>query len=186
MEPIPAHIHIGGTLKAEDVEDFLYAIHADGPYLEQDESAAPTTLAELREALDDDGLLSLADNQANYGNFPAIEQFCLEHGLYYMKHADAKYEYEAEWSVLAPRMKEARSYTSDNNEALVVQADVAGKLAKKLERLHNNIGGRIRKNKPVDNAATLRCIRHVIDKLHDVTSMPDIPVLTLPEEPSGG
>lgn len=185
-DSIPAEIYIGGALKPEAVEEFLEAINADAPGLDYDGSVEFDDLESLRQALDDDGQLHFMDNQARNGVFEHIEDFCTTHGLFFQRHSDAKFEYDAQWVVLAPGMKESKWYPATQNGGVVTSDATLTHVRKKLKQLHNNIGARIRKKQEINGPATLRCLQHLLDKIRHETELPEIPAFTFPEVSDAG
>ena len=136
-EYYPAEIRIGGNLPARLLEGFLSEIASagvsvggfDGPALDC------KTADDLRQALDDQGCLVLADDQASYGQFEGLEAFCLRHGIPFDRHSDAHYEFDAENVYFRPGMKRPAQVSSNNCGDDLMATDEVRTVAKALVRL---------------------------------------------------
>lgn len=182
----PGKIEIGGEIKPELIDGLLEAIQQDSPCSGPDYfGETPESLEDLHTAVHDD-YLTLTDDQAHYGNFPAIEAFCIANKIPFQRHSDAKYEYDAEFIVFQADWDKPRHHHATNNEQLVVPADTTDVVLKKLEKLRNHIGDRLRRNKTVDPKATLRSVQHLVDYLKKHTRLPDLPPVKLPDLPNDG
>ena len=100
---MPAHIAIGGQLAGADLPDLYQAILDDKARLDWDEEAMPA-LARFQELATDlkGEALRLFNSEAPFGELEHIEAFCQKRRLTYVRHGDAKYEFDAEMAWWAP------------------------------------------------------------------------------------
>lgn len=116
---IGAKILIGGELPKALVEGLCEAISFDQPSLEWGGSDFEPQNATK------DGLLCLYDDEAAWGEFDAIERFCIEHEIEFDRDSEGKYEYDPESQRFRKGMKEPYAELSDHSgETCVSKADV--------------------------------------------------------------
>ncbi len=115
-------ITIGGQLDRANLPVLLRVITESGVSLEWgDAHFAPTDADELLAARKNERLW-LCDDQAAYGAFPDIDDTCRVLGLAYLRHAEGKYEHDAEIANWLPGMAEplARVGSNSNESAVFV------------------------------------------------------------------
>jgi hypothetical protein len=133
----PGEIRIGAKIAAALLEGFLQEVTATGASV-GDYGDTPfdcKTAEELREALDESGHLHLADAEARYGQFEDLETFCVEHGIPFDRHSDAKYEFDAENVRFRPGMEHPQQVFSNNNGDDLVDTAQLRPVAAELARL---------------------------------------------------
>ena len=136
-EYYPAEIRIGGRVPATLLEGFLSEIASagvsvgdyDGPAFDCNNADDP------RQALDDQGCLVLADNQASYGQFEGLEAFCIKNGIPFDRHSDAHYEFDAQNVRFRPGMERPAQVYSNNCGDDLMDADEVRTVARELARL---------------------------------------------------
>lgn len=107
-------ISIGGRIQRKDLPAFLKAV-SDGCY-----SYYPKTVEDLKEYIQDDGVLEIEEAEASYGHFEALEKFCEAHDLTYSRDSDSYGEYDAETAYWAPGMAEAIFNKADKHSSAVI------------------------------------------------------------------
>ena len=93
------------------------------------------TAEQLLRALDEKGHLVLADVEARFGMFEDLEAFCVEHGIPFDRHSDARYEFDAENVMFRPGMKSPLVISSNNAGDDLFNAEAIRPVAKELARL---------------------------------------------------
>ena len=133
----PGEIKIGGGVPASLLDEFLREVASTGGFVGgYDGAASDCEDAEgLRQALDEQGHLHLADAEARFGQFEELEGFCVRHGIPFDRHSDAKAEYDAENVRFRPGMKQPIVVSSDNCGRDLVEADGIRSVARALARL---------------------------------------------------
>ncbi len=136
-ERYPAEIKIGGKVPAGLLDRFLGELNSirgrvggyDGdPFVAE-------TAAELRQTLDDDGHLCLADAEASFGQFEDLEAFCVQHGIPFDRHSDAHYEYDSENVYFRPGMESPLAVASNNLNEDLIDVGKLRPIARELARL---------------------------------------------------
>ena len=89
----------------------------------------------MRQALDENGHLFLADNQARFGMFEELEGFLCEHGIPFDRHSDARYEFDAENVRFRPGMDRPLEVPSNDAGDNLMDVDMIRPVAKELARL---------------------------------------------------
>jgi len=157
-EYYPGEITIGGKVSAALLDRFLGELKSAGgrtggydgdPFEAKDAD-------ELRLALDNDGLLVLADPEASYGRFEELEAFCVEHGIPFDRHSDAKYEFDAENVYFRPGMKAPESVPSNNAGDDLFSAEAVRPVVKELTKV---VTAGLTREKL--KAAAVKIIRHL-------------------------
>ena len=136
-EYYPAEIRIGGKVPATLLEGFLSEIASagisvggyDGPAFDCKNAD------DLRQSLDDQGCLVLADNQASYGQFEGLEAFCITNDIPFDRHSDAHYEFDAQNVRFRPGMEHPAQVCSNNCGDDLMDADKVRPVARALARL---------------------------------------------------
>ena len=124
-ERMCACITIGGRLRRANAPVLLSAIAESHVGLEWGESGfAPTDTDDLLGALKD-GRLWLGDDQAPYGAMPRLEEACRTLWLPFRRHAEGKYEFDAEVIDWRPGMAEplVRTGSNEDPDAIYVRSD---------------------------------------------------------------
>jgi hypothetical protein len=133
----PGEITIGGKLPAALLDEFLGEVASTGASVGGYDGPAfdCKNADDLRQALDTDRHLVLADAEASYGQFEELEAFCVKHGLPFDRHSDAKYEFDSVNVRFRPGMKRPVEVPSDNCGENLTDADKLRPVAKALARL---------------------------------------------------
>jgi len=136
-EYYPAEIRIGGNLPAQLLEEFFAEIRSTGATAGGFDGPAfdCKNADDLRQALDDQGRLVLADDQASYGQFEGLEGLCIKNGIPFDRHSDGHYEFDAENVYFRPGMKHPAQVSSNNCGDDLMSADEVRTVAKELARL---------------------------------------------------
>jgi len=93
------YIRIGGIILEKDIANLCLQISGAGAHLwfdgvdgagwqHRSGHFAPNDYADLSEALDGDGLITLSDWEATDGRFEELESFCDSHSIEYDRHSD--------------------------------------------------------------------------------------------------
>jgi len=88
-----ASIEIGGPVSA-DLIPALEALISNAGLISLDD--------DLELYIDEDGLLVLEDKQAPYGEFPELEEWLVEHGIAFDRHASGYFDLLPEWISFRP------------------------------------------------------------------------------------
>ena len=94
-----AHIEIGGKLARWKLNELLSLIEELSA---EDDSSSPLNQEYLQTCTDENKPLALYDDQARYGEFPELEQFCIANNLTFNRRSSPKYEYEGQIKVFSP------------------------------------------------------------------------------------
>ncbi len=94
-----AHIEIGGKLASCKLNELLSLIEELSA---EDYSSSPPNQEYLQTCRDENKPLALYDDQARYGEFPELEQFCIANNLTFNRHSSPKYEYEGQIRFYSP------------------------------------------------------------------------------------
>lgn len=125
-----AEISIGGTIPQHLTTKFIKAIAATKAALAWgEETFTPATRQDLMAALNEDGVLALCDEERAWGEFEALEEFLSKHHLPFIRHHEAKYEYDAETHWLDQEGQEHWAITDQDGNQLVA----AGELREALQ-----------------------------------------------------
>ncbi len=108
-----AHIEIGGKLARTKLNELLSLIHELSA---EDYSSSPPNQEYLQKCRDDKKPIVLYDDQARYGEFPELEQFCIENNLTFNRHSSPKYEYEGQIRLHSPDSGEQFIGATDDGE----------------------------------------------------------------------
>ena len=90
---------------------------------------------ELRQALEENGHLFLADDQARFGMFEELEGFLCEHNIPFDRHSDARYEFDAENVRFRPGMDRPLDVPSNGTGDDLMDVNMIRPVAKELARL---------------------------------------------------
>jgi len=110
---IAAHIEIGGKLARTKLTELLSLIHQ---LSSEDYSSSPPNQEYLQTCTDENKPLALYDDQARYGEFPELEQFCIANNLTFNRHSSPKYEYEGQIRFFSPDSGEQIIGATDEDE----------------------------------------------------------------------
>ncbi len=94
-----AHIEIGGKLTRTKLKELLSLIH---DLSAEDYWSSPPNQEYLQKCTDENKPLALYDDQARYGEFPELEEFCIVNNLTFNRKSSPKYEYEGQIRFLSP------------------------------------------------------------------------------------
>ncbi len=130
----PGEITIGGKVPANLLEEFLGELDSTGAKVGGYDGAEfdAKTAHDLRQALDENGHLFLADAEARYGQFEELEAFCVQHGISFDRHSDARYEFDAENVYFRPGMKGPLVVRSDNDGDDLLDISLVRPIAREL------------------------------------------------------
>jgi hypothetical protein len=136
-ERYPGEITIGGKVPAAVLDELLGQVAAtnvsvggyDGPAFECHSAE------ELSKVLDESGHLFLVDAEASYGQFEELEVFCVEHGIPFDRHSDAKYEFDCQNVYYRPGMERPVAVASNNCQEDLTDVDKVRPVARELARL---------------------------------------------------
>ena len=171
---IPGEITIGGTIPDDVLGAFLGEVNSTGASVGGygGTEAAFKTTADLTEALDDDGHLLLVDDQASFGQFEGLEDFCVKHGISFDRHSDAKYEFDAENVSYRTGMKKPVSIPSNNDGEDLFSVKAVRPVVKELTKV---VTAGLNRDKL--KAAAVKIIRHLNSLLPpEVESLPPLQV----------
>ncbi len=105
-----AHIEIGGKLARCKLNELLSLIEELSA---EDYGSSPPNQEYLQTCADENKPLALYDDQARYGEFPELEEFCIANNLTFKRHSSPKYEYEGQ----------IRFYSPDSSEQVIGATD---------------------------------------------------------------
>jgi hypothetical protein len=113
---ISANIVIGGKITQADVEEFADILTDEvgeeyGCTWDREEA-----MQAIREAIDTKSPLTGVNNEADFGRFPRIVEFCKERELTYHHTAEAKWEYDGETTFYSPETGEIELSSNQNEE----------------------------------------------------------------------
>ncbi len=108
-----AHIEIGGKLARCKLNEFLSLIEELSA---EDDWSSPPNQEYLQKCRDDKKPIVLYDDQARYGEFPELEQFCIANNLTFNRHSSPKYEYEGQIRFFSPDSGEQVIGATDDGE----------------------------------------------------------------------
>ena len=108
-----AHIEIGGKLARTKLTELLSLIEELSA---EDYSSSPPNQEYLQKCADENKPLALYDDQARYGEFPELEQFCIANNLIFKRHSSPKYEYEGQIRFYSPNSDEQVIGATDDGE----------------------------------------------------------------------
>lgn len=109
-------LKVGGTLPASLIPEFVACVNGDIALPDDNKELTAKDLKGLTEPLKFYG-------QANYGMCTNTKEFCMEHGLSFVGHADSSGEYDADTTYYIPGMDDVESYKTDQNCNTVVRLD---------------------------------------------------------------
>lgn len=119
----PAEIEIGGKISKSVLEELYEIVQYEGLGWESD--APLPDFDDFLQHIVSVGVIRLSDSEATGGMFQALEAFCQKHDLAYIRHCEAKYEYDAELVWWLPAMEEPISCASNQSgDALLPAEDV--------------------------------------------------------------
>ena len=99
----PCELMIGGEIPRDVAEELCQRISQQGVSLDWgDADFTPTCPNQLLEALDEDGLLTLVDDQARDGEMYELEEFLQARHIYYVRHSSGHYEFTESFEWLGP------------------------------------------------------------------------------------
>ncbi len=108
-----AHIEIGGKLvrcKLKELVSLIEELSAE------DYGSSPPNQEYLQTCADENKPLALYDDQARYGEFPELEEFCIANKLTFNRKSSPKYEYEGQIKVFSPDSGEQVIGATDDGE----------------------------------------------------------------------
>jgi len=108
-----AHIEIGGKLARTKLKELLSLIEELSA---EDYSSSPPNQEYLQTCADENKPLALYDDQARYGEFPELEEFCIANNLTFKRHSSPKYEYEGQIKLFSPDPGEQVIGATDDGE----------------------------------------------------------------------
>lgn len=127
-EQISAYITIGGTIPQRLVEPLCAAITQQKASLNWGEAHfAPTCaedLLEVRTSVYGAEVLQHYDDEANWGEFMALEKFFVEHGIGFDRYHDAKFDTNARLTQFRPGGKRVDFNTSVEGHVVVPLRDL--------------------------------------------------------------
>jgi len=88
----PAEISIGGQIPEALVEDLVDAIFSEG--VSWDWGDAYVKKDEVRAALQEGKIVTFVNDEASYGEFTDLENFCADNFVDFDRQSTAKYEYD--------------------------------------------------------------------------------------------
>jgi hypothetical protein len=124
-----AHIVIGGKLSKDKLDEFLGLIselHADNF------NGAPAEKKYIMLCSEQKKSLFLADFQARYGEFEALEKFCVINNLCFKRQGSPKREYEGEIRYFSPKTCDFRFGATDNGDPYLNRSELEAYLKKGL------------------------------------------------------
>jgi len=136
-ERFAAEVRIGGNVPAGLLDRFLGELNSAGVRVGgyDGDPLDAHNAAELRQALDEDGHLVLADAEASYGQFEELEAFCVQHGILFDRHSDAHFEYDSENVYLRVGMETPMSVYSNSQSEDLTDVGKLRPVARELARL---------------------------------------------------
>ena len=108
-----AHIEIGGKLARTKLTELLSLIEELSA---EDYGSSPPNQEYLQTCADENKPLALYDDQARYGEFPELEEFCIANNLTFNRHSSPKYEYEGQIRLHSPNFGEQVIGATDDGE----------------------------------------------------------------------
>lgn len=120
-----AWIEIGGPIRAKQVHGLLDAIMQDGARAEW--GGEPVT------DLNPDGAstLKLFDEDAPWGQLPAVEAYCQQQGIAFDRYCEAKYEFDSHMILYRPgREAVYRPTIASTSEPVVLRDEIVAVRAK--------------------------------------------------------
>jgi hypothetical protein len=123
----PGSIEIGGKVPKALAQELVDAVVNAGAAEGDDwggEGWEPETPEDLlKSAKESGGTLRLCNDQARYGEFDELEEFCRLNGIAYSRHSDAKYEYDAENVEFRPGMEGPETFFSNSSSNVQISQD---------------------------------------------------------------
>ena len=116
-----AHIEIGGKLARCTLNELLSLIEELSA---EDYWSSFPNQEYLQKCTDENKPLALYDDQARYGEFAELEEFCIANNLTFKRHNSPKYDYEGQ----------IRFYSPDSGDKIIGATD-DGELYLKLSEL---------------------------------------------------
>ena len=108
-----AHIEIGGKLARTKLKELVSLIEELSA---EDDWNSPPNQEYLQTCADENKPLALYDDQARYGEFPELEQFCIANNLTFNRKSSPKYEYEGQIRFFSPDSGEQVIGATDEGE----------------------------------------------------------------------
>lgn len=112
-DPISVSLEIGGIISASLVDQLLACINYD-----IDRGDGPLTRIEMEGRNDSLTVYGMAD----YGLCNKTHNFCIEHQIPFIIHAEASGECNADTTFFVPGMEDSENYMTDQNETAVVRS----------------------------------------------------------------
>jgi hypothetical protein len=160
-----ANIEIGGEITDEGIENLVDALCRNGPFVEHDDDVESggndedSYREEIKRAIAENRSMKFSDPEASYGQFPETESCCQLFDLTYVRHSDAKYEYDATIDWWKPGMDTSKSIPSNTAGDVLIRIS-------EIERLIRHI------------KSPAEAVVSSISKLLDERQPPKIPPLT--------
>ena len=108
-----AHIEIGGKLTRCKLNELLSLIEELSA---EDYGSSSPNQEYLQICADENKPLALYDDQARYGEFPELEQFCIANKLTFKRKSSPKYEYEGQIRFFSTDSGESNISATDDGE----------------------------------------------------------------------
>jgi len=117
-----ASMKIGGTLKFEDLEEFMTAFRNQGVYNDaESKHSSDAQFHDLMRFSDGDGALSVHDHEAAEGELSELKDVCIKLGLSYNHHNDAYYDVDATNEYLRDGKKIGDFYSTQNRDSNLIE-----------------------------------------------------------------
>ena len=129
VDYMSAHIVIGGKLSENKINEFcslISGLHAD------DFDGALADKKYIRLCSEQKKAVFLADFQARYGEFEALEKFCINNNLCFKRQGSPKDEYEGEIRFFSPEIGDFRFGATDNGDPYLKQSELEAYFEKDL------------------------------------------------------
>jgi hypothetical protein len=133
----PGEIRIGGDIPADLLEELFGELSSTGAKIGGYDGTDFNcqNADELRQALEENGHLFLADDQARFRMFEELEGFLCEHDIPFDRHSDARYEFDAENVRFRPGMERPLEVPSNGTGDDLMDVNKIRPVARELARL---------------------------------------------------
>lgn len=141
-----ATIYIGGQLSAKELPFFIQTISNEIPGCgDLDDDMSPEDLMNFfgdttneydgSTMLEADGSIKFY-GEGRYGKFDDLEEFCVSHGLTFIRYSDAYAEYDADVEWWGPGMETTRNQTCDNEYNPTIRAAYIKDMMRDIEQFN--------------------------------------------------